>query len=51
MTKEEINELQKKALKQLKSGESLFGKDGAFAPMLKNFIEAALVAEIRPSRE
>lgn len=46
MTKEEINELQKKALKQLKSGESLFGKDGAFAPMLKNFIEAALEAEM-----
>ena len=46
MTQEEINELQKKALKQFKSGESLFGKDGAFAPMLKNFIEAALEAEM-----
>lgn len=46
MTQEEIDQLQKKALEQLKSGESLFGKDGAFAPMLKGFIEAALQAEM-----
>lgn len=46
MTQQEIDELQKKALKQFKSGESLFGKDGAFAPMLKNFIEAAMQAEM-----
>jgi transposase-like protein len=46
MTQKEINELQEKALAQLKSGESLFGKDGAFAPMLKGFIEAALEAEM-----
>jgi len=39
-------ELQKKALEQLKSGKSLFGKDGAFAPLLKNFIEKALDAEM-----
>ena len=29
-----------------KQGKSLFGKDGAFAPMLKNVIEKALSAEI-----
>ncbi|MFH5834394.1 IS256 family transposase [Halalkalibaculum sp. DA384] len=46
MTQEELNNLQKKALQQLKSGESLFGKDGAFSPMLKGFIEAALQAEM-----
>lgn len=36
----------KKALEQLRSGKSLFGKDGAFAPMLKEFLESALEAEI-----
>lgn len=46
MTQQEIDELQKKTLEQLKSGQSLFGKDGAFAPMLKGFIEAALEAEM-----
>jgi transposase-like protein len=46
MTQKEINQLQEKALAQLKSGQSLFGKDGAFAPMLKGFIEAALEAEM-----
>lgn len=39
-------ELEKKALEQFFSGKSLFGKDGAFAPMLKNFIEKALEAEM-----
>lgn len=39
-------ELEKKALDQLLSGASLFGKDGAFAPMLKSFIEKALEAEM-----
>lgn len=38
--------LQKKALEQLRSGKSLFGKGGAFAPLLKQFIEAALEAEL-----
>lgn len=47
MEQQEIDELQKKALKQLLSGESLFGKDGAFAPMLKSFIESALQAEMQ----
>lgn len=46
MTKQEQQELEKKALDQLLSGESLFGKDGAFAPMLKSFIEKALQVEM-----
>lgn len=46
MTQEELNQLQKKALDQFKSGKSLFGKDGAFAPMLKQFLESALDAEM-----
>ena len=39
-------ELKKKALKQFMSGESLYGKDGAFAPMLKSFLEAAIEGEL-----
>ncbi len=46
MTNEEQKELEKKALEQFMSGKSLFGRDGAFAPMLKNFIEKALEAEM-----
>jgi len=46
MTQKELDKLQEKALAQLKSGESLFGKEGAFAPMLQSFIEAALEAEM-----
>jgi len=46
MTQEEIDHLQSKALEQFKSGKSLFGKDGAFAPMLKQFLEAALESEM-----
>ena len=43
-TKQE--ELKRKALEQLKSGKSLFGKDGAFAPMLKEILDAALEGEL-----
>jgi len=46
MDTQEQQELEKKALDQLLSGKSLFGKDGAFAPMLKGFIEKALEAEM-----
>lgn len=46
MTQQELDELQSKALEQFKSGTPLFGKDGAFAPMLKQFLEAALEAEM-----
>ncbi|UZO82246.1 IS256 family transposase [Aquimarina sp. ERC-38] len=42
----EQQELEKKALEQFMTGKSLFGKDGAFAPILKSFIEKALEAEI-----
>lgn len=38
--------MKKKALEQLRSGKSLYGKDGAFAPLLKSFVEAALEAEL-----
>lgn len=38
--------LKNKALHQLKTGKSLFGKDGAFAPMLKEFLENALEGEL-----
>lgn len=43
---EDYKELQKKALLQLRSGQSLTGKGGAFAPLLKEFIESALKAEM-----
>ena len=46
MTQKEQQELEKKALDQLLSGKSLFDKDGAFAPMLKSFIEKALQVEM-----
>jgi putative transposase len=38
--------LKKSAVGQLRSGNSLFGKDGAFAPMLKEFLESAMEAEL-----
>lgn len=38
--------LKKKALQQLLEGKPLFGKDGAFAPMLKDFLESALQGEL-----
>ena len=46
MTQTEQELLEKKALDQLLSGKSLFGKEGAFAPMLKSFIEKALEVEM-----
>jgi len=46
MTHEEFAEMQSKALHQLKTGESLTGKDGVFAPLLKQFLESALEAEM-----
>jgi transposase-like protein len=42
----EINQMQALALKQLLNGQSLTGKDGVFAPLLKKFLEAALEAEM-----
>lgn len=43
---EEYEALKKKALEQLKTGQPLLGKDGAFAPLLKEFLESVLEAEI-----
>lgn len=37
---------QRKALEQLKSGKSLFGKEGAFGPLLQQLLEAALEGEL-----
>jgi transposase-like protein len=39
-------DVRKLALEQFKAGKSLFGRDGAFAPMLKEILEAALEAEM-----
>ena len=48
MDKEKLDyeALKKKTLSQLRSGKSLFGKDGAFAPLLKEFLETALDEEL-----
>jgi len=46
MNTQEQEAFEKKALDQLLSGKSLFGREGAFAPMLKNFIEKALESEM-----
>lgn len=50
MTKQEqeidYSSIQKKALEQFRSGKSLLGKDGAFAPLFKQFLEAAIEAEM-----
>ncbi len=47
MKKEEEYEAMKTlAIKQFKSGQSLLGKGGAFAPLLKEFLESALQAEM-----
>lgn len=46
MNNQEYEQLKEKALKQFKNGEALFGKEGAFAPMLKSFLEEALQTEM-----
>lgn len=46
MEAEEFKAMQAKALEQLRSGKSLTGKDGVFAPLLKEFLETALEAEM-----
>ena len=35
--------IKNKALEQLKSGKSLLGKDGAFAPLLESILNAAYI--------
>ncbi|HXI01198.1 MAG TPA: IS256 family transposase [Sphingobacteriaceae bacterium] len=42
----EYEQMKHKALEQLRSGKSLYGKDGAFAPLLKSFLDTALEAEM-----
>lgn len=46
MESEEFKVMQAKALEQLRKGQSLTGKDGAFAPLLKQFLELALESEM-----
>lgn len=46
MDKNTQSEFEKQVLDQFLSGQNLFGKDGAFAPMLKNVLEKALSAEM-----
>lgn len=41
-----LEEIKAKVLSQFRSGKSLYGKDGAFAPLLKQFLEAALEEEL-----
>ena len=36
----------KKAAQQLRSGEALFGKDGALAPLLERILNSALEGEM-----
>ncbi len=42
----DFDSMKDKALEQLRSGESLYGKNGAFAPLMKKFLEVALEAEM-----
>lgn len=42
----DMDSMQAKAIQQLLSGESLYGADGAFAPLLKQFLESALQGEL-----
>ena len=46
MDNQEFEKFKQKALDQFKAGQSLFGKDGAFAPLLQEFLESALEAEM-----
>ena len=41
-----LEEMKKKALQQFKTGMPLFGKGGAFAPLLQDFLQEALEAEM-----
>ena len=46
MTNKQLNQLEEKALQQFRKGQPLFGKEGAFAPLLKRFLEKALEGEM-----
>ena len=42
----DLESIKKQALEQFRSGKPLTGKGGAFAPLFKQFLEAALEAEL-----
>lgn len=42
----DFESIKNKALEQLKSGKSLLGKDGAFAPLLESILNEALEGEM-----
>ena len=46
MNKIDIEKMKTKAIAQFKTGKSLFGKGGAFAPLLQEFLQEALEAEM-----
>ena len=46
MKESDYQQLKEKALKQFKEGKSLLGKDGAFAPILQEFLQEALESEM-----
>jgi putative transposase len=46
MEKTEFEKMRDLALEQLMSGKSLTGKDGVFAPLIQQFVESALEAEM-----
>ncbi|NRA10964.1 MAG: IS256 family transposase, partial [Crocinitomicaceae bacterium] len=45
-TKEELAGMQVKFAEQFRTGQSVFGKGGALAPLFKQFLETALEAEL-----
>lgn len=46
MEQNDFNELRAHVLEEIKAGKPLFGKNGAFAPLLENIINAALEGEM-----
>jgi putative transposase len=46
MERTEFEQMRDQALEQLLKGQSLTGKDGVFAPLLQQFLESALEAEM-----
>ena len=46
MKQETLDQLKAKALQQFKEGKSVFRKGGAFSPLIKSVVEAALQAEM-----
>lgn len=42
----DYEQIKQKALHQFRSGKSLYGKDGVFGPMLKEFLKEALKGEL-----